>query len=1383
MRGARHRGRRRVVALSVALTTGLVSLVAISSPSSGASLTVAQPTPSGSTTTPTPPVPGAPPVLPVRSPTTLHPPVIPTAGSAYLGAFVDPSGAGLTAATPLGGSVGTAAELAALPGVEQSLGRPLSLVEVDQGWSVPLDTGTLGQVTAAGAIPMITWECGDTDANITAGADDTLITRFGQQLNALGAPVLLRWFPDPNGSDPVTQGCLGAGGASGYVAAYRHVQQLLVAAGASNAASVWSIDASQGSSSAWAGFYPGPDSADWIAADAFGPAAAPGTSAFDGWYSTFASYGKPLLVSNTGVAPGSQSQYLGQVGADLPTGYPAVKGLVYFDAPQSVTQVPLALDANGRASFGALSRAPYFQPARSPSVTTVSAGGLHVTQGQPVSISGTVDGSDHGGSVTYLSNGAALAGCSSLPLSLPAGCTTSALPVGTDAIVAAYSGDAAVAPSTSAPQSVVVEPPAGTQTLAGPQSHAIGTGAGTVPVAHTTGAQCSASRAGAPAGSVRQPPVPGPCQAYLGAYLDPNGSTGTGNPVPAGLDGIAALNQGTARHLSIVQVNLAWTATVNATQLGQVFATGGIPMVTWSCGDTDANVASGTDDLAIAAEARAMAATGIPMLLRWFPDPGAAPGDSASCLGQAGAGGYVQAYQEIVRQFRLAGATNVAFVWSVDTDSPQSPGTPWSAYYPGDGFVDWIGADSFNETTSPSTVDSINAQFGSWYSEFSASGKPLMISDTGAVASPNSTLQANYLRILGSALPSTFPSVKAVIYDDANGRDPVTGTVHGFGLNAAGQSAFDSLSAGSYFQPDRSATRTSVSISDAAPPRGKVVVITAAVAESDLGGTVAFLDNGTPIAGCDNVPVLNASSCETSSLAEGSHTIVAEYLGDASYAPSSSAPMSVTVKPTAGLRGRPFIPPVGSAYLGAWVRPLPVGNLTPVDQELSKLSSFNSGLNRSLSVVHVYQDWATPASTSTLQRVLASGGTPMIDWRCGPSNADILAGRDDALITSFATELAQLKAPVFLRWFYEFNFPYSADYKSCMGGLGPAGYAAAFRHIHALFTAAGASNVSFVWCIASSGQDQDWIKYYPGPAYVDWIAVDGYMRNSTTYTAGSFAQRFGAWYSTFASFGKPMMITETAALSGAQGQYLAEVKSLLDTGYPMIRGVVYFDAPGKGGTFQYTLDASGYSAFQAMASDARFQPPVEPSATSVSVSTPSARPGEAVQISAKVVSDYGGSVSLYSNGSPVSGCQQLSVTGGLSCTTVSLPAGTDVLTAAYNGDAEYGKSVSSPASVRLGPLFGADPSLPPLPPLRRMLGVVGLPLTASAGAPPAPLLVSSDLVHGPPNSLDLWGTLLGRRGFGRDAVLVGMVLMLIGGAYMLVTWVKDERLRRRLMSP
>ena len=265
-----------------------------------------------------------------------------------------------------------------------------------------------------------------------------------------------------------------------------------------------------------------------------------------------------------------------------------------------------------------------------------------------------------------------------------------------------------------------------------------------------------------------------------------------------------------------------------------------------------------------------------------------------------------------------------------------------------------------------------------------------------------------------------------------------------------------------------------------------------------------------------------------------------------------------------------------------------------------------------------------------------------------------------------------------------------------------------------------------------------------------------------------------------------MMIAETAALSGAQAQYLSDVKNLLDNGYPMLRGLLYFDAPGKGGTYQYPLDQSGYSEFQALASDRRFQPPVEPSTTSVSVSTSAAQPAQAVHISAKVVSDYGGSVSLYSNGSPVVGCQQLPVSASPSCTTVSLPAGTDALTAIYNGDAEYAKSVSAPTQRAAEPRCSPPTHrLRPLPALRRSAGAGPRSASRSRRRPPtrSGLAPGSTCRPAPPNSLDLWGTLLGHRGYGWAVVLVGVLLMLVGGSYMLLTWIKDERLKRRLSRP
>ena len=306
--------------------------------------------------------------------------------------------------------------------------------------------------------------------------------------------------------------------------------------------------------------------------------------------------------------------------------------------------------------------------------------------------------------------------------------------------------------------------------------------------------------------------MPGPCQAYLGASVDP--ST-TSLPEPAAL---AALDQGLARPASIVQLDQAWNAPINATQLEQAYATGAIPMIDWSCGDLDSHVVDGKDNAAITAAARAMAAIHIPLLLQWFPDPGSYPGDSSKCIGKAGAAGYVQAYRDIVRRFRLAGAGNVAFVWSVDTN--DSPAATWKGYYPGSAFVDWIAADGYDRSPTPPTVGLVQNRFRAWYAAFSSSGKPLMISDTGAMTGQQPSVQPTYLNLLGSVLPTAFPLIKAVVYQDGPGPGP-QGAPYDYTLDQAGQSAFDSLSASPYFQPDRSATTTSVSASDGSPPHGQ----------------------------------------------------------------------------------------------------------------------------------------------------------------------------------------------------------------------------------------------------------------------------------------------------------------------------------------------------------------------------------------------------------------------------------------------------------------------------------------------------------------------------------------------------------------------------------
>ncbi len=1337
-------------------------------------------------------------------------PAVPGAGTAYLGAFVDPTGTALSAADPTGGTGSLQAELSALPGFDGQEGRSPAILSTFQDWAQPVDMAGLDTVAATGAIPMVTWECGDTDANVAAGLDDAMVSAEARGLAATDVPVLLRWFPDPNQTGgPAAALCLGASGAPGYIAAFQHIHSLFEAAGATNVAFVWSVDASAAGGPNAAAYYPGGSAVDWIAADGRAmpgdkaPPAAP-SKEFGSWYSAFSSAGKPMMVSSIGADSGAQPAYLAQILSEFPSQFPQVKALVYFDAPQWSSGDQDQLDTAGAASFRQLAAAPGFTPNRSLTTTTISAPRSSVPVGTALTLHASVNASDGSGSVSFVDNGEVIEGCAFIPITTPAMCQTAAVAPGAQSFAALYGGDAAFSPSTSVPLTVTVAPLSVPKlSQQSPASAPTSTHPG--PTASVTHAAQSPDSSG--------PPVPPTGSAYLGSFVDPSGSslrvkdpTGGIASLPSELAALPAVQETLGRPLSVVPVFLDWGDPLTVTELDQVVATGGTPMITWNCGDTDANVTAGLDDGEINQVATTLAQFGLPVFLRWFPDPNRNTTASNACLGGNGAAGYVAAYRYIHDKLAAAGAANVTFVWSVNTTAPH--GDPsWGTYYPGPADVDWIGADGYASSNLTATVASI---FGAWYAEFSPD-KPLMISQTAAIPS----LQAQYIDQL-STVPSQYPQIRAVVYFDAP--DVTSGRSYELQPQSAGAQRLSALSELPSFQPARAPTTAAVTSSESTVAQGQTAQLTAQVATPDPGGDLTFSDNGSVISGCGDVPLDVAGSCDTSTFPLGVNQIVVMYSGNAVASGSVSPPLDLVVTANSPPVGPPAIPGPGGVYLGAWVRPEVTHSNLPLPaavlEELTGLPAFDAGLARSLSIVHVYQTWKNPAPTRQVQQVVADGSIPMIDWACGDTDANIIAGADDALITAEAQELAALKAPVFLRWYYEPNFPGSADYSNCIAGLGPAGYAAAFRHIHDLFAAAGASNVAFVFATATAGADQDLYSYYPGSAYVDWIAADGYAR-TTNPPPTAFVDRFSSWYSDFASFGKPMMVSETAAFAGGQASYLQQVEDAVSQSgaFPLIRAVIYFDAPGNDGNNTYPLDAAGWQSFQGLSASAMFQPARLTSATAATASPASTVAGHSVRLTAKVSnSDFGGSVSFGANGIPLAGCQSVPLASVTSCSTTALPAGTNQISAVYSGDAEVQGSratavskVASGASATTPSGSGSTPGAgraAPVSPLTQFAfpSFLGLPdfggVASTGGARSGGTIFAFPLTlslpdfatssnHGSRSNLDPieWTKSLLRGGAGATAVLVptaGAILLLLV-TYMVSTWTQDRRRARRIV--
>jgi uncharacterized repeat protein (TIGR03803 family) len=113
------------------------------------------------------------------------------------------------------------------------------------------------------------------------------------------------------------------------------------------------------------------------------------------------------------------------------------------------------------------------------STTTVTSTPNPSMSGQQVTITATVGPNgppQPTGTVGFASNGSGISGCTSVVLnSGTAQCTTSALPVGTDTIVATYSGDANYGPSSGSVVQIVNPPPSAMQFVAVPPCRIVDT--------------------------------------------------------------------------------------------------------------------------------------------------------------------------------------------------------------------------------------------------------------------------------------------------------------------------------------------------------------------------------------------------------------------------------------------------------------------------------------------------------------------------------------------------------------------------------------------------------------------------------------------------------------------------------------------------------------------------------------------------------------------------------------------------------------------------------------------------------------------------------------------------------------------------------------------
>ncbi|MBW3609254.1 MAG: hypothetical protein KY463_13035 [Actinobacteria bacterium] len=229
-----------------------------------------------------------------------------------------------------------------------------------------------------------------------------------------------------------------------------------------------------------------------------------------------------------------------------------------------------------------------------------------------------------------------------------------------------------------------------------------------------------------------------------------------------------ALERGLGRRLDLDARYYAWEDAWPGADQRWDLAHGRTPFITWEpWGTTPEAIAAGREDAVIRAAARRVRGFGGRVVLRWGHEMNGswypwAGGRRPAARARA----YVRAWKRIHRLFTRHGARNVTWVWSPNAeDVPATRANHWSAYYPGDRYVDWVGIDAYNFGTTQRwsrwrSLADVAMPLARAYGR----RKPIILAETGSVSTGGD--RAAWLDEAADEVRA-LPGLRAIVYFDA----------------------------------------------------------------------------------------------------------------------------------------------------------------------------------------------------------------------------------------------------------------------------------------------------------------------------------------------------------------------------------------------------------------------------------------------------------------------------------------------------------------------------------------------------------------------------------------------------------------------------------------
>lgn len=249
-------------------------------------------------------------------------------------------------------------------------------------------------------------------------------------------------------------------------------------------------------------------------------------------------------------------------------------------------------------------------------------------------------------------------------------------------------------------------------------------------------------------------------------------------------------------------------------------------------------------------------------------------------------------------------------------------------------------------------------------------------------------------------------------------------------------------------------------------------------------------------------------------------------------------------------------------------------SLPDVPGTMQPLQQLSDSLGRRPTQVMWYVAWSLGTGFPSQQAaaVSAYGATPVITWEpWDPARGvdqpaysldAIAAGRHDAYLTTWARQARAYAKPVTLRFAHEMNgtwYPWAAG----VNGNAASDYVAAWRHVRSVFAKQKVTNVSWSWSpnVPYAGSTP-LRSLYPGDAYVQQVALDGYNWGGVQPGAPwqSFWDVFDDGVAELRSLtSKPLYVGEVAAPEAGsdKAQWVADMFATLKA-HPEIAGFTWF---------------------------------------------------------------------------------------------------------------------------------------------------------------------------------------------------------------------------------